>query len=202
VVIWNTITESWWACNYTGTARLVSISRNRSRPVTGLRPAPLSPPHVRLYCRGYSRCRKVRAILTETRKIALHAPPPPSSVYNNIPPERSILGSITGNRQFNCQLSPYECGRVTRLTESGIKPGDIQNLLNVLRGAVRSTLNLDYLHNAGQSQPRSGRPKSYSEATEQLIVRHVRLNLKDTFTELIQALDLVIKCTTIKSILT
>ena len=54
------------------------------------------------------------------------------SVHNTMPPERTVLDSITGNQAFNCQSSPYQRGRIIGLTESGIKSGDIQDLLKVV----------------------------------------------------------------------
>jgi transposase len=119
-----------------------------------------------------------------------------------MPPQRSVLGTISGNRAFNHQLSPYQRGKILGLSSRGQKCSDIQALLNVSRGAVRSTIKLDSLRNNGYPQARSGRPKGYSEATERQILRHVRLNPKDTYLQLISACDLTIKKTTIKSILT
>jgi hypothetical protein len=124
-----------------------------------------------------------------------------SPVYNKMPPQRSILGSISGNRAFNHQLSPYQRGKIIGLTHSGEKSRDIQSLLNGSRGAVRSTLKLDSLGLEGNTQLRSGRPKCYLEATERKILQHVRLHPKDTYTQVILACELTIKSGTIKSIL-
>jgi hypothetical protein len=61
-----------------------------------------------------------------------------------MPPQRSVLGTISGNRAFNYQLSPYQRGRILGLTEGGTKSSDIQDLLHVSRGAVQSTLKTIY----------------------------------------------------------
>jgi hypothetical protein len=116
-------------------------------------------------------------------------------------PQRSVLGSISGNRAFNYQLSPYQRGKIIRLTHSGQKSTDIQSLLNVLHSTVRSTLKLDSLGLEGNTQLRSGRLKEYSEATERKILRHVRLYPKDTYTQVILTCNLTIKRGIIKSIL-
>lgn len=42
-----------------------------------------------------------------------------------MPPERTLLGSITGNRAFSHELSPYKRGRIIGLTESDINTRDI-----------------------------------------------------------------------------
>jgi transposase len=119
-----------------------------------------------------------------------------------MPPQRSVLGTISGNRAFNYQLSPYQRGRILGLTEGGIKSSNIQNLLDVSRGAVESTLKREHLRNEGNTQARSGRPREYTDTTERKILRHVRLHPKDTYTQLILACELSIKKTTIKTILT
>jgi hypothetical protein len=87
-----------------------------------------------------------------------------------MPPQRSVLSSISGNRAFNHQLSPYQRGKIIRLTHSGQKSTDIQSFLNVLHGAVHSTLKLNSLGLEGNTQLRSGRPKEYSEATKHKIL--------------------------------
>jgi transposase len=90
-----------------------------------------------------------------------------------MPPQRSVLSSISGNRAFNYQLSPYQRGKIIGLTYSGQKSTDIQGLLNVSRGAIYSTLKLDSLGLEGDTQLRSGRPKSYLEATEHKILQYI-----------------------------
>jgi hypothetical protein len=119
-----------------------------------------------------------------------------------MPPQRTVLGTMSGNRAFNHQLSPYQRGQILRMSSSGQKCTNIQALLNVSRGAIQSTIKFEALRNNSDTQARSGRPKGYSEATERRILRHIRLNPKDTYLQLISACDLTIKKTTIKSILT
>jgi hypothetical protein len=119
-----------------------------------------------------------------------------------MPPQRSVLGTISGNRAFNHQLSPYQRGRILGLTEGGLKSSYIEDLLNVSCGAIQSTLNLEHLRNEGNTQARSGRPREYTDATERRILRHVRLHPKDIYAQLILVCDLSIKKTTIKTILT
>ena len=83
----------------------------------------------------------------------------------------------------------------------GSKPKEIHDTLDISRGALRSTLSLDYLRDEGHSQLRSGRPKEYTEAEERKLIRHVRLYPKDTYVQVRTACDLSIKRTTIKKIL-
>jgi hypothetical protein len=119
-----------------------------------------------------------------------------------MPPPRSVLGTISGNRAFNHQLSPFQRGKILGLIHAGQKPSQIQDLLRVSRGAICSTLKKDYLRPEGKAQARSGRPREYSDTTERRILRHVRKYPKETYVELIRALDLSIKRTTIKNRIT
>ena len=137
---------------------------------------------------------------SENAKNRDNAHPPPL-VQLTMLPQCSVLGTISGNRAFNHQLSPYQRGKIVGLTARGEKSRSIEDLLKVSRGAVRSTIQLDHVRHEGNPQVRSGRPKEYSEATIRKIIRHVRLQLKDSYAELIRACDLSIKRTTIKSIL-
>jgi len=84
---------------------------------------------------------------------------------------------------------------------AGAKSKDIQVNLNISRGALRSTLSLDQLRNQGVSQSRIGAPKSYTEAEERKLIRHVRLHPKDTYTQVKEACALRCGKTTIKKIL-
>ena len=66
-------------------------------------------------------------------------------------PQRSSLGS-SGNRQFNCELTPYMRGKTMGLSLKSAKSTKIQKLLDVTCGAVQSTLSLNHLYNEGNSQ--------------------------------------------------
>jgi hypothetical protein len=118
-----------------------------------------------------------------------------------MPPQRITLGSISGNRAFNHELSPYQRGLALGMKLAGAKPIDIRTALNVSRGALRSTFSLDDLRNEGKSQLRSGRPKEYTIVEERKLIRHVRLNPKDTYAQVREACQLSIQKGTIKKIL-
>ena len=122
-------------------------------------------------------------------------------LHTKMLPQRSILGSISGNRQPNCELTPYQRGKVVGLSLKGAKPKEIQDLLKISCRAIRSTLSLDDIRNEGESQLRIGRPKSYTEAEERLLLRHVRLNPKDSYAQVKEACDLSLSRNTIKKIL-
>ncbi|KAF2175929.1 hypothetical protein K469DRAFT_679342 [Zopfia rhizophila CBS 207.26] len=118
-----------------------------------------------------------------------------------MPPLRTPLGPISGNRRFNHELTPYQRGIAIGLKLAGAKSKDIQVDLNISRGALRSTLSLNQLRNQGVSQARIGAPKSYIEAEERKLIRHVRLHPKDTYAQVKKACTLRCGKTTIKKIL-
>ena len=69
-----------------------------------------------------------------------------------MPPQCLILGSVSRNRQFNCELTPYMRGKAVGLSLKGAKSTEIQDLLKISHGALRSTFTLDQLHDQGVSQ--------------------------------------------------
>jgi len=118
-----------------------------------------------------------------------------------MPPQRTPLRSITGNRSFNHELTPYQRGIAKGMRLSGVKYTDIQTTLNITKGALCSTLALDDSRDDGASLPRSGRPLSYSEAEERLVIRHIRKNPKDDYRTVLEACGVGFRKSTLKRIL-
>ena len=118
-----------------------------------------------------------------------------------MPPQRPVLGSVSRNRQFNCELTLYMRGKAVGLSLMSAKSTKIQDLLKVSRGALRSTLTLDQLRDQGVSQLRTGWPKAYTEAEERLVVRHVQINSKDSYAQVKRACNISFSHRTIKKIL-
>ena len=83
----------------------------------------------------------------------------------------------------------------------GATPTQIAADLKLTRSAVWYTISIDPLRNEGISQPRAARKKSYTNAEERLIIRHVRLNPKDTYKQVKEACQLSFSNSTIKRIL-
>src|SRR6201999_3692512 len=101
--------------------------------------------------------------LAKTRENAKNRVPVLSSPSPRMPPQRSTLGPISGNRVPNCELTPYTRGKIIGLSLKGAKLMEIQDHLKITRGALHSTLSLDCLRNEDVSQPRTGHPKVYTE---------------------------------------
>ena len=87
---------------------------------------------------------------------------------------RRPLGQISGNSIKGKELSPYMRGLITGKHESGIKPSHISQDLQIPRSTIVDTIQQNSTRNEGKSNPRPGRPKSYSERDE----RHILLLIK------------------------
>jgi transcriptional antiterminator len=98
-----------------------------------------------------------------------------------MPPQRTVLGSISRNRQKGQDINPYIHGQVTGQAFKGAKNAQIAKDLNLSNNTIRYTLQQDELRANGESLPRKPRGKSYTDAEERLLIRHVRLNPKDTY---------------------
>lgn len=98
-----------------------------------------------------------------------------------MPPQRTPLRSISGNRPLHARLTPYERGQVKGEAFRGAKTTKIAQHLKMNESTVRYTLQQDELRTDGVSLLRTPRKKSYTDAEERMCVRHVRLNPKDTY---------------------
>jgi hypothetical protein len=107
-----------------------------------------------------------------------------------MPPLRTPLRSISGNRPKGSEISPYIRGQVIGKASEGADPTSIAKDLKLTRSTVNYTLQQDELRNDGHSLPRKPRKKSYTDADERRILRHVRLNPKDTYQQVIDQLEL------------
>src|ERR1700726_3201684 len=100
-----------------------------------------------------------------------------------MPPQRTPLGSISGNRLFNGEMSPYQRGIAIGMSLIGGKSQQIEVALDISRRALRSTLTMAQLREEGFAQRRSGRLLEYTPAEERKLIRHVRLYPKDTYAQ-------------------
>jgi hypothetical protein len=92
-------------------------------------------------------------------------------------------------------------GQIKGQANRGASHALIAKDLKVLKSTIQYTLQQDELRNNGQSLPRKPRGKSYTDSEERLLLRHVRLNPKDTYKQVIIAYNLSCKPTTVKKIL-
>jgi hypothetical protein len=122
-------------------------------------------------------------------------------INHKMPPLRTPLGSISGNSRRGKELTPYMRGKILGKASEGAKSATIAIKLKIPRKTVEYTLQQDELRNDGYSLPRKPQGKSYTDAEERITVRHVRLNPKDTYQQVIDACGLTYKRSTVKKIL-
>jgi hypothetical protein len=118
-----------------------------------------------------------------------------------MPPQRTPMGVISGNRQKGKHLTPDMRGKIVGLSLFGSSPTEVAVGLNIEHSTVRYTLSTDSLRHEGSSQPKDPRRKSYSLAEERKLLRHIRLHPKDTYKQVRVACALTCSTTTIKRIL-
>ena len=92
-------------------------------------------------------------------------------------------------------------GKIVRCSLFGSSPTEIAVGLNIERSTVWYTLSTDHLRHEGYSQLKDSWRKSYSLAEERKLLRHVRLNPKDTYKQVKTAYAFVCLIWTIKRIL-
>jgi hypothetical protein len=118
-----------------------------------------------------------------------------------MPPQRSPLGPISGNRLLGAHLSLYTRGVIARKASTGTKPSEITAELELEYSTVYRIIQLDLTRHKGTSLPRMPRQKSYTEANERILLRHVQLHLKDIYTEIKIAYRLACSRSTVRKIL-
>jgi transposase len=91
-------------------------------------------------------------------------------------------------------------GQVIGQAFKGTKNAQIAKDLNLSDSTIRYTLKQNELRTNGETLLRKPRGKSYTDAEERLLIRHVRLNPKDTYNEVIVACGLSCKRETVKKI--
>jgi transposase len=118
-----------------------------------------------------------------------------------MPPIRTPLGSISGNRIPGGELKPYQRGKIIGKAEEGASIAKIARDLKCHESTVTYTIQQERLRNEGASLVRASRKKSYSDRDERNILRYVRLNPKHTYKQVKVFLQLKCSKTTIKRIL-
>ena len=90
-----------------------------------------------------------------------------------MPPQRTVLGTIDGNRTRGKDITPYMRGKIVGAANDGASPAEIQARYGVSRGAVRGSIAQDAARPEGESQPRSGCPATYTDRDERLMLRNL-----------------------------
>ena len=96
-------------------------------------------------------------------------------------PKRRALAEIAGNTPSRRELTPFQRGLIVGAYRSGDGPTQISRQYDVPIGTVKTTLARDKSRIEGTSQPRIGRPYTYSERDERVLLRYVRKFPKHTY---------------------
>ena len=114
---------------------------------------------------------------------------------------RIPLGELNPNRVPNTELSSYLRGKIERSHELGQGRTRISRSLEIPSSTVQYTLEQNPLRIDGESLPRAGRPKKYTEKDARRVVRFVRIHPKSTYREIKHNLHLYLSHDTFGRIL-
>jgi hypothetical protein len=122
--------------------------------------------------------------LRHSRKTRRVPNPTFDQQFNIMPQPRRPLGEISGNIPKRRELTLYERGQIIGAAKCSVKPSAICTELSLSRRTVQTTIDSEPLRKNGASQPQSGRPRTYSERDERLLLRVVRQFPKYTYAQL------------------
>ena len=84
--------------------------------------------------------------LNSDKSLFTRRAPQHSNISNLImPPERTALGSISGNSHCRPDLSPFQRGQISGMKTNGATPTQISKRLKFPISTVRSTIGLEHL---------------------------------------------------------
>lgn len=114
---------------------------------------------------------------------------------------RRPLARINGNRTIRKELTTYTRGLIIGKHESGVSMTHISQTLGIPLSTVSETIKRNPERINGESSPRSGRPKSYTERDRRHIIRIIRRDPFITYPALRLRAGLDISSTTFLKIL-
>lgn len=129
---------------------------------------------------------------------------PLSTFFNQLkkmPPQRTPLAPKSFNIIPYKHISPDLRARICGKAEAGVRPSQLAKDYGLEYSTVWRTIQKDLQRYESADLPKAPRKKSYTIADERNLLRHVRLNPKDTYKQIITACGLGCKTTTVKKIL-
>ena len=94
---------------------------------------------------------------------------------------RTPLGPISRNKVRGPETDPYTRGKMAGLYIAGMSQRQIVDVMKRGRDSARGAIALDILNTNGNSLPRPGRPRLYSDRDRRTILRNLRAFPKITF---------------------
>lgn len=111
------------------------------------------------------------------------------------------LREIRGSARRNTELSPYQRGIILGARGEGASFERIEKVHNIPKRTAQTTVKRASIRTNGESLPRSGRPKKYTDCDERHVVHYVRNNPKAKYRQIKEDLDLDISTRTLRRIL-
>jgi IS30 family transposase len=87
---------------------------------------------------------------------------------------RLPLAQISGNITKRKELTPYTRGLIIGKHEAGVPISQISHTLGIPSSTVFETIQQNSKRDNGESSPRSGRPKSYTERDKRHIIQLIK----------------------------
>ncbi|THC88491.1 hypothetical protein EYZ11_012060 [Aspergillus tanneri] len=116
-------------------------------------------------------------------------------------PRRPPLSPFSANIKRYQQLDPKERAYIQGLYHGGRKPTEIARLLNRPLQTIYTTLNRASLRQDFEAQPRSGRPKTYTDRDKRLVIRLIQKDPFITYADVQKTLNLTISRNTLYRII-
>jgi hypothetical protein len=98
-----------------------------------------------------------------------------------MPPCRTPLGPIDGNRVYNEEYTPYTRGKIIGVHRAGMRTVSMEREFGVTRGGIISIIAYEAIRLEGATQPRTGTPRIYSDRDCRVMLKNLRLYPKQTF---------------------
>jgi len=113
---------------------------------------------------------------------------------------RRILGEIDANRGYNNELSTQLRAKIVGAYEDGVPLGRMAKTSNLSKATLQKTVDKVCMRTENTSQPRSGRPVTYTNRECHQLLRLVRLHPKWTYGTLLREMDTNLSKRTIQRI--
>jgi len=124
-----------------------------------------------------------------------------------MPPPRTPLGPISGNRVQKTKLSPYVRGQIIRQRFQSASLGQIADAFQLEKFTIQYTVEKAIERPEGHSKPRPRQPKVLLDQDKRILLQHIQLHPKDTYKQIKKAVNLknpgsrkYISTTTIKNV--
>ena len=116
-------------------------------------------------------------------------------------PQRTPLAPTSQSRRKRQELTPYERGRISQAHMDGVSIRKIAQLMNRPSSTIGDTIKQAPSRPQGASQPRSGRPKQYTERDTRRIIRLIKSKPFWSYRRVLHELDLKLSPATMHRIL-